>query len=113
MGLGEYGNWTSGEGSFINTVMEMCGATCVTAGSPVPWMDYPVEDLVTADPDILLVSAWVTEEQLKAEVGYSGLTAVGEGDYYFINPDIIERPGPRISEALQEIHGSILKYLGE
>ena len=113
MGLGEYGNWTSGEGSFINTVMEMCGATCVTAGSASPWMDYPVEDLVTDDPDILIVSNWVTEEQLKTEVGYADLTAVAQGHYYFITPDIVERPGPRIIEALQAIQDDILNYLGE
>lgn len=113
MGIGEYGNWTSGEGSFINTVFEMCGATCVTAGSAVPWMDYPVEELVTGDPDILIVSGYITEDALKAQVGYADLTAVTEGHCYFINPDIIERPGPRISEALQQIQGDILKYLGE
>ena len=53
MGIGEYGNWTSGEGSFINTAMELAGGICVTAGSPVPWMDYPLEDLIIADPDIV------------------------------------------------------------
>ena len=41
MGIGEYGNWTSGEGSFINTVIEMCGGVCVTAGSEAAWMDLP------------------------------------------------------------------------
>ena len=101
MGIGEYGNWTSGEGSFINTAMEISGGFCVTAGSPVPWMDYPLEDLIIADPDILIVSSYVLEEDLLADPTYKELTAVKEGNYYFINPDIIERPGPRIVEALE------------
>jgi ABC-type Fe3+-hydroxamate transport system, periplasmic component len=113
MFIGDSGNWTSGEGSFINTVMEMCGATCVTAGSESAWLEYPVEDLVTADPDILIVSAYVTEDQLKTQTGYAGLTAVQEGHYYFINPDTIERPGPRIAEAMQAIQANILSFLGE
>ena len=113
MGIGEYGNWTSGEGSFINTVLEMCGATCVTAGSAAAWMDYPMEDLIVDDPDILIVSNWVTEADLVAEVGYADLTAVQEGHYYFIVPDIIERPGPRITEALETVQADILSFLGE
>ena len=111
MGIGEYGNWTSGEGSFINSVMEMAGGTCVTAGSEAEWMDYPVEDLVNADPDILIVSDQVLEDDLLKEVGYADMTAVQNGSYYFINPDIIERPGPRIIEALETINGHIESYI--
>jgi iron complex transport system substrate-binding protein len=111
MGIGEYGNWTSGEGSFINSVIEMAGGTCVTAGSKIEWLEYPVEDLVVANPDILLVSQWVAEADLVAAVGYADLTAVKEKQYYFINPDIIERPGPRIAEALQAIQGYIETFL--
>ena len=108
MGIGEYGNWTSGEGSFINTVIEMAGGVCITAGSESEWMDYPIEDLITADPDILIVSSIVSEEDLLAETGYSDLTAIQNGTYYFINTDIIERPGPRITEALETIQGYII-----
>lgn len=108
MGIGEYGNWTSGEGSFINTVIEMAGGVCTTAGSETEWMEYPLEDLAIADPDILIVSEWVTEADLLADPGYKDLTAIQNGTYYFINPDIIERPGPRITLALEEIQGYII-----
>ncbi|MBN2879652.1 MAG: ABC transporter substrate-binding protein [Clostridia bacterium] len=108
MGIGEYGNWTSGEGSFINDAMELAGGICVTAGSPVPWMDYPLEDLILADPDILIVSGYITEADLLADATYAELTAVKEGNYFFINPDLIERPGPRITEALEYLQANIL-----
>jgi len=102
MGIGEYGNWTSGEGSFINQAMEIAGGMCVTNGPDMaPWMNYPLEDLILADPDILIVSQFVMEADLLADATYAELTAVKEGNYYFINPDIIERPGPRIVEALK------------
>ena len=108
MGIGEYGNWTSGEGSFINDVIETAGGVCVTAGSESSWMEYPVEALVTADPDILIVSNIVAEDDLLAEVGYSDLTAVQNGTYYFVDPNIFERPGPRITEALEIAQGYII-----
>jgi iron complex transport system substrate-binding protein len=111
MGIGEYGNWTSGKGSFINSVIEMAGGTCVTANTDKEWLEYPVEDLVTADPDILLVSQYIAEADLVKTVGYADLSAVKDKHYYFINPDIIERPGPRISEALTTIQGDIETFL--
>jgi iron complex transport system substrate-binding protein len=113
MGIGEYGNWTSGKGSFINSVIEMTGGTCVTADTAKEWLEFPVEDLVTADPDILLVSQYIAETDLVKAVGYADLTAVKDKHYYFINPDIIERPGPRIIEAMQAIQGDIEAFLAE
>ena len=114
MGIGEYGNWTSGEGSFINTAMELVGAECITNGPDMaPWMDYPLEDLIIADPDILMISMYVTEESLLADPTYMELTAVKEGNYFFINPDIIERPGPRIVEALEFMQDCLLEEYAE
>lgn len=111
MSLGDGGNWTSGEGSFINSVLEMAGGAPVTAGTASEWLDYPPEDLVTADPDLLIVSSWVSEDDLKAAMGYKDLTAVKQGRYCFLNADIIERPGPRISEALQAVQAGIEAFL--
>lgn len=111
MSMGESGNWTSGEGSFINTVISMAGGAPITAGSESEWLEYPVEDLVKTDPDILIVSDYVMEEDLVNETGYKDLTAVKEGHCHFINTDIISRPGPRITEALQTIQGDIESYL--
>lgn len=113
MGIGEYGNWTSGKGSFINTMIEMAGGVCVTANTDKEWLEYPVEQLVTDDPDILIVSNWVMEEDLVAAVGYADLTAVKNKHYYFINPELSERPGPRVGDALQEIQADIEKFLAE
>ncbi len=111
MGIGEYGNWTSGEGSFINSVIEMAGGVPTTAGTDAEWLEYPLEDLVTSDPDILLVSGSVAENDLVAAVGYKDLTAVKEGHYDFINPDIIERPGPRITQALETLQSNIETFI--
>lgn len=112
MGIGEYGNWTSGEGSFINSVIEMAGGVCTTAGSENEWLEYPVEDLVISDPDILLVSLWVMEDDLVSAVGYKDLSAIKHGHFYYINPEIIERPGPRIAEALTLISEYLTEFKG-
>ncbi len=111
MGIGEYGNWTSGKGSFINTIIEMAGGTPITNDATSEWLEYPVEDLVKMDPDILLVSSRVAEDDLKAATGYSDMTAIKEGHYYIVDAGVIELPGPRIGEALTAVQGHIETFL--
>lgn len=113
MGFGEYGNWTSGKGSFINDMIEAVGGTCVTADTGNAWIEYPMEDLILADPDILLVSSYISLEDLKADPAYAELTAVKNGAVYSVLSDIIERPGPRVTEALTEIQRILQENVGE
>jgi iron complex transport system substrate-binding protein len=101
-------NWTSGKGSFINSVMTMAGGQCVTADFPPEWLNYPIENLITDDPDILIVSNSMPEADLLKETGYKDLSAIKNKKYYYIDPSLIERPGPRITQALETIQGIIM-----
>ncbi len=101
MSFGDSGNWTSGPGSFINSIIEACGGVPVTKDAPAAWIDYPMESLVKADPDILLLASDTgTLDDLKKTQGYSTLSAVKNGTVYVVNADILSRPGPRIADAI-------------
>ncbi|MEX1308025.1 MAG: ABC transporter substrate-binding protein [Eubacteriales bacterium] len=108
MTIGDSGYWTSGEGSFINTIIEMAGGNCITAGSDTEWPEYSAEDIIAADPDVLIVSSWITEESLLADPVMSELSAVINGNYLFISDDLINRPGPRIIETMTTIQDYLL-----
>lgn len=108
MSIGSSGYWTSGQGSFINTVIEKAGGVCVTADSEVEWPEYSAEDLIAADPDVLIVSSWVSEDDLLADPVMSELSAVKSGKYLFISDDLINRPGPRIGQTMTIIQNYLL-----
>ncbi len=108
MTIGDSGYWTSGKGTFINTIIEMAGGVCVTAGSDVEWPEYSAEDLIAAEPDVLIVSSWVSEEALLSDPVMSQLSAVKNGNYLFISDDLINRPGPRIGETMTIIQNFLL-----
>ncbi len=108
MSIGDSGYWTSGQGSFINTLIEMAGGDCVTAESGMEWLEYSAEDLVASDPDVLIVSSWVPESDLLADPVMSQLSAVKNGQYLFISDDLINRPGPRIGETMLIIQDYLL-----
>lgn len=110
MSFGDSGNWTSGPGSFINSIIEACGGVPVTKDAPAPWIDYPMESLVKADPDILLLASDTgTLDDLKKTQGYSTLSAVKNGTVYVVNADILSRPGPRIADAITMVSGLLNK----
>ncbi len=105
MSYGDMGNWTSGPGSFINTMIEIAGGVPVTQDAEAAWLEYPVEQLVSDDPDIILVSSDMgsSADDIAQVAGYSDLTAVKDGRVYVMQADILSRPGPRIADAILAI----------
>ncbi len=104
MSYGDMGNWTSGPGSFINTMIELAGGVPVTKDATDSWLEYPVEDLVSQDPDIILVSSDMGSlEDISKVQGYADLTAVKNGKVYQLESNVVSRPGPRIAEAITMI----------
>ena len=104
MSFGEYGEWSGGPGSFINTAIELAGGIPVTKDMGETWVNPSIEQVVELDPDIILLSSLYTIEDLSAANGYADMRAVQEGNVYLVNPDLVELPGPRIAEAVSYTH---------
>ncbi|MEI6100444.1 MAG: ABC transporter substrate-binding protein, partial [Eubacteriales bacterium] len=110
MSFGDSGNWTSGPGSFINSIIETCGGVSITKDAKEPWLDYPVENLVKADPNIILLASDAGKlDDLKKAQGYSDLTAVKNGTVTVVDASILSRPGPRIADAITMMSGLLNK----
>lgn len=113
MSFGEYGEWSGGPGSFINTAIELAGGVPVTNGMEAAWVNPSIEQVVELDPDVILLSSYYTVEDLSAANGYADMRAVQEGNVYLVNPDLVERPGPRIAEAVAQFGEIFAAYLAE
>ena len=104
MSFGDAGNWTSGPGSFINTIIATAGGTPITKDAKDEWLDYPTESLVKADPDIIMVASDAGSlDDLKKTQGYTDLTAIKNGKVYVVDADVLSRPGPRIADAISMV----------
>lgn len=115
---GEMGNWTAGPGSFPYELIGMCGAKNITEGMPVPWVQLNQEQLVSKDPDIILLSSDVGDPgKFKTADGYKNLKAVKNRKVFVVTSNLCMRPGPRIVEGLREfaqfIIGAKIKFPGE
>ncbi|MBX3005415.1 MAG: ABC transporter substrate-binding protein [Anaerolineales bacterium] len=97
--------FTAGAGSFIDLIINLAGGSNV-AGEVEGYFPFSIEDLLVADPDVILLGdfAWgATVESVAARAGWGSLSAVTNGQVYPFNDDHMTRPGPRLINALEEL----------
>ncbi|MBR1798037.1 MAG: ABC transporter substrate-binding protein [Clostridiales bacterium] len=107
MGYGEYGDYTAGGDTFINDIIEAAG--CVNVAGDIEGWSYSTEQLLAADPDIILVPSWGYDAFLVSEP-YSELTAVQTGNVIPVDNNLFERVGPRNVEAVRVLLDAALTY---
>lgn len=98
--------WTSGPGTFVDLLITRAGGSNVGAALDGEWAQISSEELVKADPQIILLGDalyGVTVESVAARTGWDSITAVKNSAIYPFNPDTATRPGPRLVDALEEM----------
>lgn len=103
LSFGEYGEWSAGPGTFIDTMITMAGGVNIMDDPALPWPNPSLESILEADPDVILVSGGAEMAQLFLEgEAYQDLSAVQNGHVYGVDADMSNRPGPRIVDSLGE-----------
>jgi len=102
VGFGEYGDYTAGGDTFIGKMIEMAGGENVA--KEVDGWTYSLEKLVEQDPDILICSKYFDSKAgIEKANGYKELSAVKEGRLYEMDNDLLDRPGTRLADGLEEL----------
>lgn len=108
LSFGEYGEWSAGPGTFIDTMITMAGGVNIMDDPALPWPNPSLESILEADPDVILVSGGDEMAQLFLEgEAYQDLSAVQNGHVYGVDADMSNRPGPRIVDSLGEFVSAI------
>ena len=97
--------YSFGKGTFLNEMIELIGAANVL-GDQENWISVADEAVVDANPDVILTSVNYIEnptDEIKSRPGWDGLTAVQNGDVYYIDTDSSNRPSQNIIKALKEM----------
>jgi len=96
--------WTTGSGTFIDVLINLAGGKNIAAVGK-GWLQFSLEELLRADPQIILVDTVhglpISLEELRKRPIYKELTAVKRGAVYEIDGNLTSRPGPRIIEGLE------------
>jgi cobalamin transport system substrate-binding protein len=96
-------------GSFAADMVERGGGEAITTGDPAVWT-MPVERLVAADPQVILLgdaAYGVCPDTVAARDGWADLSAVRSGSIEPVNDIVITRPGPRLAQGLASVTRAI------
>lgn len=101
------GLFTTGHGTFLNSLISMAGAVNVGATmSTQPWPQVKAEQVVKANPEDILIdsTAGVSVSQEDRLAGFSVITAVKTGHVYVLpNSSYTDEPSPALVLGLQEL----------
>ncbi len=98
-----------GAGSFGDEVIKLAGGTNIF-GTETSGGGYPAvsdERIIAANPAVIILtedpSYGGDPQQVAKRTGWADLAAVKNSKVYAINPDPIQRPGPRLVDALEQV----------
>ncbi len=97
--------YTAADDSFLASMIELAGGDPITTGSTTSF-EIPLETLVTADPQVILLgdaAYGTTADAVKARPGWSVMTAVKDGSIRPVDDIIVTRPGPRLVDGLRAL----------
>jgi len=103
------GLWTCGRDSFLNDLVHKAKGFNIAGETPRAWIAYNLEEIIHQDPEYIIVitksqkdfteiKEWFTQE---APLGST--QAIREKNIYYLDEDLITRPGPRIFRAFEQL----------
>jgi len=99
---------TVGSGSFINELIALSGGVNITSDIKSAYSSVAQEVVLKRNPDCIILAYMGNLspiEQVMARPGWENIAAVkNKRVYNDISPDTLLRPGPRVVEALEELH---------
>ena len=96
--------YTAGPDTFIGGMLTLLGARNVAEGATSPFPQLTAEAVIDANPAVVLLTDAEFGESLEtvaARPGWSGVSAVVDQRVFPLDPDLVNRPGPRIVEGFE------------
>lgn len=94
---------SAGPGSFIHNLIEIAGGENVAVQLSTRYPRMQMEEIVVRDPEVILGPPDVIKDIGAWKRKWDKIFAIRHNRVYSIDPDIINRPGPRIVEGLEQV----------
>jgi iron complex transport system substrate-binding protein len=103
----------AGGGTFVDELLRIAGGRNVF-GDLRLWPTVGLEEIVRRDADVVILAVSGQRgdgadaaARLRATPGWSGLRAVRSGRVVALDPDLVNRPGPRSGEAAEQLFAAL------
>ena len=101
------GMGSAGGGSYVDELLSFANLRNVAGGVPRPWVSFSPEQLLRAQPDVIVVPD--SGPPLTGEP-WSRLSAVRAGRIVRIPEDDLFRPGPRVADVLADLVAGVRRW---
>ena len=98
--------YTAAPESFPGALLAILGAQNIAAGSLSQYPQLTTEAVILADPEVVLLTDaefGESAESVAARPGWSAVSAVVNGRIHPLDPDLVNRPGPRLAAGIEEM----------
>ena len=99
-----------GVNNYMHELIERAGAVNVASDAVSQFPQFNVEALITRQPEVIIDLSMGSEssdsnrrEAMEFWKGFSSIPAVQQGRVYFLNSDLILRPGPRLVDGYKQL----------
>jgi cobalamin transport system substrate-binding protein len=96
-----------GKGSYLNDLIRDAGAINITEGLDKAYPLVSMEYVIQKDPQVIILAMdadrILSDRQKRNWSRWTTLSAVRDGRIYKVNRDLLNRPGPRMLDGLEEL----------
>jgi iron complex transport system substrate-binding protein len=92
---------TVGRSTFVSEIITTAGGINIFADLAEAYPTISAETVIDRNPDVILGNTFIDAEAIAAREGWGIITAVQDGAIYGFDDDIMQRPGPRMANAVE------------
>jgi iron complex transport system substrate-binding protein len=96
-----------GKGSYLDDLIRAAGGVNITGGLEKAYPVVSMEYVIQQDPQVIILAMdadqILTDQEKQHWSRWSSLSAVRDGKIYKVNRDLLNRPGPRILDGIEEL----------
>ncbi len=99
--------WLAGPKTLVNEMIEQCNAKNIAYDAKPGFNQFSSEIALARNPDLIIVTRKEDQDYFLQSPVWQKTKAVQTFKVILVDPDIIFRPGPRLTEGLRVISGSL------
>ncbi len=101
---------TAGKNTFINDLINLAGAQSISGDEAKDYPQFSRETVIARAPEVIIIpqshgTDTVNEADLRRD--FATTPAVRNNRIVRVNPDLIDRPGPRIVDGLEQLANAV------
>lgn len=97
--------YSFGKGVFLDDMLDIIGAENIFADRD-GWFSIAAEAVLDANPDVIITNAGYLADpvgEIMSRPGWEVVTAVQNGDVYYVDENSSSRPSPQVTKALKQM----------